>query len=82
MLEGKWRFVNTLNREIEMLPITAFLCEYPAYGAHLAQVIEAQANDPAPLTAAKIQRICQIRYSIADRMLEDRKSTRLNSSHD
>ena len=36
MILNKYKFCNTLNQDIEMLPIATFLFDYADYGKHLA----------------------------------------------
>ena len=70
MILNKYKFYNTLNQEIEMLPIATFLFDYPDYGKHLAEVVESWAKDSSQISATRIQRKCMIRYEVADAMLE------------
>lgn len=70
MILNKYKFYNTLNQEIEMLPIANFLFDYSDYGHQLAEVIEAWAKDGSQICATRIQRKCMIRYGIAEEMME------------
>ncbi len=70
MILNKYNFRNTLDQDIEMLPIATFLFDYPDYGKHLAEVIEFWAKDGSQISATRIQRKCMMRYPAADAMLE------------
>lgn len=70
MILHKYKFCNTLNQEIEMLPIATFLFDYADYGKHLAEVIKSCAKDASHISATRIQRKCMIRYEVAEAMLE------------
>lgn len=70
MILNKYKFYNTLNQEIELLPIATFLFDYPDYGKHLAEVVESWAKDSSQISATRIQRKCMIRYEVAEAMLE------------
>ncbi len=67
---NEYKFYNTFNKEIEMLPIARFLFYYPDYGIHLAQVVEFWAKDASQISITRIQRKYMIRYVVADTMLE------------
>lgn len=69
MILNKYKFYNTLGREIEMLPIADFLTDHPDYGEHLAKVIKAWTDDPSEIGATRIQRKIAVRYEIADAMM-------------
>ena len=70
MILNKYKFRNTLDQEIEMLPIATFLFDFPNHGEHLAEVIGSWPKDTDQISATRIQRKCMIQYSVAEAMIE------------
>jgi len=70
MILNKYKFFNTQNQEIEMLPIATFLFDHPEHTKPLTDVIEFWAKEGTQISITRIQRKCMLRYEISNEILE------------
>ena len=69
-MTNKYVYYNAMDQVIDLVPIAAFLEEFPDYCNALAIVFRTFSKETLPLTPARIQRACFVKYRTAQTMLE------------